>query len=125
LDLPEQHRESLRESTFEPVEGRYERWLGALWVGDLYIAMLEGRDPEWYEKPVGSLELPAEFVELLLELERVHKSWFGHRREDIPAMSEAREQADRAINDYVDRTGLPRWPFGIGAEDSQPDRPFG
>ena len=108
---PEPRRQSMLESIYEPPEGRYERWESGLSVGDLYLSVLASDDPDWVSKPDGTFGLPTDFVELLRDLKKVHTSWYGHRREDLPRMMEERQRVDRAIKEYVDGHGLPRWPF--------------
>ena len=110
-NTPEPQRQSILESTWEASEGRRDRWLAALPVGDLYLAQITTREAGWQPRRDASLDLPPEFSDLLRELKRCHDDWFDHRHEDIPRMMKERQRVDRAINEYVDRTGLPRWPF--------------
>lgn len=111
-NTPEPQRQSILESTWQPPDGRRERWLETLPVGDLYLAQISVPGTGWRPRPDAPLDLPPMFLDLLRQLKRCHDDWLGHRREDIPRLMEERQRVDRAINEYVDRTELPRWPFG-------------
>jgi hypothetical protein len=106
------------EDTLHPLEGRYERWLDWLPVGELYLAQLRVRHPDWEDQPDSSLELPVDLVQLLRRLHHSHQEWL-HRdqRSDyaasIPEELARGQDADairHEIREFVDRNGLPRWP---------------
>jgi hypothetical protein len=117
-ETPEPQRQSILESTYEPPDGRYDRWHSALPVGDLYLSFLSADDPDWESKSDETFGLPTDFVKLLRDLKRVHMSWYGHRRDDIPRMMEERERVDQAINEYIDSHQMPRWPYGPARRNS-------
>lgn len=104
---PEGQRRMIEdEKAKHPADGRYERWLDWLPVGELYLSYVKGREPDWKKHSNDDAMLPRELVALLQRLESTHRAWSEGKRD----LAHEADAVRVAIREYVDASGLPRWP---------------